>query len=292
MAVVYKHIRKDTNEVFYIGIGRTNKRPYNFVKRSLHHKNIIKKAGVEVEIVCENITWDEACEMGIKLIKEYGRMDLGNGPLINRTDGGEGSRNFVFSEEEKNRRSEYAKRQHREGKIDYNKISKTLSNKTLSNERRKKISEGVIKVFDVKGRKPKKIKPKRNDLVWVNKNGFNKRVGSSDVDNFINDGWELGMIKNGKKEETQIKKICSSKYVWINKNLKSKRICEDILNEYLNSGWVRGRYLLKSNKNFIWINNGIKDILISQNQIKHYLNLKWNYGRITMKNSKKHGIQN
>jgi len=49
----------------------------------------------------------------------------------------------VFSEEEKNRRSEYAKRQHREGKIDYNKISKTLSNKTLSNEHRKKISEGV-----------------------------------------------------------------------------------------------------------------------------------------------------
>jgi|688.fasta_scaffold16777_2 hypothetical protein len=143
MAIVYKHIRLDTNEVFYVGIGRTNKRPYNFVKRSLHHKNIIKKAGVEVEIVCENITWDEACEMEIKLIKEYGRIDLGNGLLINRTDGGEGSRNFVFSEEEKNRRSEYAKRQHREGKIDYNKISKTLSNKTLSNEHRKKISEGV-----------------------------------------------------------------------------------------------------------------------------------------------------
>lgn len=196
MAVVYKHIRKDTNEVFYIGIGRTDKRPYNFVKRSLHHKNIIKKFGVEVEIICEDITWDEACKKEIELIKEYGRIDLGTGNLINRTDGGEGSKNFIFSEEEKNRRSEYAKKQHKEGKINYNKISQTLTDKNLSSDHKKRISEGIIKAFDIKGRKPRKIQPKRNDLIWVNKDGLNKRIGSKDVDSFISKGWNKGMLKN------------------------------------------------------------------------------------------------
>jgi hypothetical protein len=31
---VYKHIRKDTNEVFYIGIGKTEKRAYNKICRN------------------------------------------------------------------------------------------------------------------------------------------------------------------------------------------------------------------------------------------------------------------
>lgn len=292
MAVVYKHIRKDTNEVFYIGIGRTNKRPYNFIKRSLHHKNIVKKAGVEVEIVCENITWSESCEMEIKLIKEYGRIDLGNGILINRTDGGEGSRNFVFSEEEKNRRSEYAKKQHEEGKINYNKIAKTLSNKTLSNEHKKRISEGLKKTYENRDKKPKKITCGKEKIIRINKDGKNKGTCKSFLNYYLNNGWELGMIRNGKKKKIKIKKTCNSKYVWVNKNLKSKRVCGDIVKEYLNSGWVAGRYLLKSNKNHIWINNGIKDIMVSQNQIKNYLDLKWDYGRITMKNSKKHAVQN
>lgn len=50
MAIVYKHIRKDTNEVFYIGIG-------NDIKRvtSLHHRNplwhnIVNKVGFDYEI--------------------------------------------------------------------------------------------------------------------------------------------------------------------------------------------------------------------------------------------------
>ena len=33
MSYIYKHTRKDTNEVFYIGIGRDESRAYDFNER-------------------------------------------------------------------------------------------------------------------------------------------------------------------------------------------------------------------------------------------------------------------
>ncbi len=34
MAIVYQHRRKDTNEIFYIGIGKNTNRAYNKYSRS------------------------------------------------------------------------------------------------------------------------------------------------------------------------------------------------------------------------------------------------------------------
>jgi hypothetical protein len=94
MAYIYRHIRLDKNEPFYIGIGHDNnflyKRAYTKNSRNKYWKNIAK-LGYSVDILLDGITWEEACIKEIEFIELYGRKDLGLGSLINLTNGGEGS---------------------------------------------------------------------------------------------------------------------------------------------------------------------------------------------------------
>jgi hypothetical protein len=106
MAIVYKHIRKDTNEIFYIGIGNNLRRAYTKKSRNCYWKNIAQN-GFMVEIIYENLTWEEACDVEKNLIKLYGRKDLGTGILVNMTDGGDGLSNI--SDELRNRFKDIAK---------------------------------------------------------------------------------------------------------------------------------------------------------------------------------------
>lgn len=100
MAIVYRHIRLDKNEPFYIGIGDVEARAYNKVSRSKLWKNIAK-VGYEVEILFEGLTWEEACEKEKEFILLYGRRDLGTGTLVNLTDGGEGTFGYRHTEKVK-----------------------------------------------------------------------------------------------------------------------------------------------------------------------------------------------
>ena len=93
MAIVYQHIRLDTNEIFYIGISIYLKRAFSKNNRSCYWKKIVNKIGFKVDILFENITWGEACEKEKEFIKLYGRKDLNTGILINMTDGGGGKCN-------------------------------------------------------------------------------------------------------------------------------------------------------------------------------------------------------
>ena len=68
-------------------------RAYTKKSRNVHWRNIVNKVGYDVEILYENISWEEACEKEIQLIKNYGRMDLKLGSLVNMSDGGEGLHN-------------------------------------------------------------------------------------------------------------------------------------------------------------------------------------------------------
>lgn len=90
MYCVYKHIRLDSDTVFYIGIGDI-KRPYSRKSRNTYWQNIVNKHGYRVEIVYDNLSWEEACSWEMYLIGIYGRYNKSNGPLVNMTDGGEGS---------------------------------------------------------------------------------------------------------------------------------------------------------------------------------------------------------
>jgi hypothetical protein len=112
MAYLYRHIRLDKQEVFYVGIGSDEKyeRAYSKDSRTQYWRSI-SKLGYEVEIVLDDLTWEEACEKEKEFIKLYGRKDLKEGTLVNMTDGGEGTVGFKHSEETKVKCREAAKAQ-------------------------------------------------------------------------------------------------------------------------------------------------------------------------------------
>ena len=79
----YAYLREDGTP-YYIGMGQ-GKRAWS--KR--HHVSLPPLD--RIQIIKEGITRQEAIELEIELIAKYGRKDLGNGILYNRTNGGDGA---------------------------------------------------------------------------------------------------------------------------------------------------------------------------------------------------------
>lgn len=109
MAYLYRHIRLDRNEPFYIGIGKVQKRAYSKCDRNKYWHNIINISDYEVEIMIDDLTWEQACEKEKEFIKLYGRFQ-NRGTLCNMTDGGEGSVGCIVSEETRKKKSEISKK--------------------------------------------------------------------------------------------------------------------------------------------------------------------------------------
>lgn len=100
---LYRHIRLDKNEVFYVGIGtkRNNNdysRAYSKLLRNKWWNNIINKTSYRIEIVLESNKRGFICEKEKEFIKLYGRKNLNKGSLVNLTDGGEGAVGAVVSD--------------------------------------------------------------------------------------------------------------------------------------------------------------------------------------------------
>jgi hypothetical protein len=92
MAYLYRHIRLDKNEPFYIGIGNNNMYRLSEKRgRNVIWKKITNKTKYEVEILLDNLTWEDACKKEIEFINLYGRIDIKTGCLANMTNGGEGT---------------------------------------------------------------------------------------------------------------------------------------------------------------------------------------------------------
>lgn len=148
---VYRHVRHDNNEPFYIGLGTKSQRNDSHIKEyhraystgsrnSLWH-NIVNKTTFDIEILYESDDFTVITNKEIEFINLHGRRDLGLGSLVNMTDGGggipalsvetrakisEGNRRRVYSEETKA------------------KLSKAVVGIPLSEERKKNISLGLI----------------------------------------------------------------------------------------------------------------------------------------------------
>jgi len=90
MAYVYRHIRLDKNEPFYIGIGEIGRRSRVNYGRNKYWKNIAKLTPYDIDILRDGLTWEQAIEKEVEFIELYGRKDLGNGTLVNMTNGGDG----------------------------------------------------------------------------------------------------------------------------------------------------------------------------------------------------------
>lgn len=109
---LYRHIREDKNEPFYIGIGtkaktglqlKTYRRSRSKDKKSDIWKKICNKTKYEIEILLESDDYNFIKQKEIEFIALYGRKDLGTGTLANLTDGGEGTLGRKHTEKEKNK---------------------------------------------------------------------------------------------------------------------------------------------------------------------------------------------
>ena len=70
---LYRHL-KPCGEVFYIGIGKDLKRPYNKYGRTDYWKKIVSKYGYEVQILKVNLLKEQACELEKILIRVLVRL--------------------------------------------------------------------------------------------------------------------------------------------------------------------------------------------------------------------------
>jgi hypothetical protein len=138
MAVVYEHLRNDTNEVFYVGIGIDKGRAFDKHGRNPHWKRIVNKVGYTVNIIHKDIDHKEAKKIEILLIEKYGRKNLGLGNLVNMTDGGEGLLNPSIETRQKISEVHKGKILSEESK---KKMSEAKKGKIFSEETRQKISE-------------------------------------------------------------------------------------------------------------------------------------------------------
>lgn len=102
---VYRHIRLDKNEPFYVGIGSDPKfnRAYNkgSKDRNPYWHRIVAKTEYEVEIILDGLTYEESLKKEEEFVNLYGRMNDNTGVLCNLTDGGKGSKGYVTTEESK-----------------------------------------------------------------------------------------------------------------------------------------------------------------------------------------------
>lgn len=107
---LYRHIRLDNNQVFYIGIGTKSKkavfseyeRAYSKT-RSKFWTKIVDKTDYKIEIILESNDYDFINSKEIEFISLYGRRDLKKGSLCNLTDGGSGLKNYKISQETRNK---------------------------------------------------------------------------------------------------------------------------------------------------------------------------------------------
>jgi hypothetical protein len=152
----YAYLREDKTP-YYIGKGK-GKRLYQ--KDKWHNP---PKDKSRIIFLKENLTEEEAFRHEIYMINVFGRKDLGNGILYNKTDGGDGASGCIRSEESKRKISEANKGKilSKETKRKISDASKNISEKTRiklsvalkgknlgkirSNETRKKISDALKK---------------------------------------------------------------------------------------------------------------------------------------------------
>jgi len=110
MYYLYRHIRLDKNEPFYIGIGtKTNTKFKSFTSEyrrafSKQRKDskiwnlITNKTNYEVEILFESDDYEFIKQKEIEFVSLYGRINNNTGILSNMTDGGDGSLGKVYDQ--------------------------------------------------------------------------------------------------------------------------------------------------------------------------------------------------
>lgn len=157
--VVYFHRKATTGEIFYVGMG-SPKRPY-YKRRTDWWQKVVDKYGYTIDIVHKGLTQEQAYELEMKYIAQFGRYDLGTGSLVNQTNGGP---SFVGISKEKTKNRGKTLKGRPKSKEHRKNLSKSLSNLAKSSVHKSNISKSM------KGRKlseETKAKIKQNNTAYL-----------------------------------------------------------------------------------------------------------------------------
>jgi len=189
--LVYFHRRKDNNEIFYVGIG-SKRRTKETKNRNKYWHNIVNKVGYDIEIVHTGLTWEQACELEKKYIKELGRKDLGLGNLVNMTDGGDGNVGWT---PEKRKELSIRNKSKKQSEISNKKRAEALKGEKNYFFGKKHTEETKNKISETK---------KGCDGFWTDKDrddNFKRNLSLAKTGLTIND---VSMIKKQKKENPKL----------------------------------------------------------------------------------------
>lgn len=155
---VYLHIRATNGVVFYVGKG-SGGRYKSKRNRNTHWKNIVAKHGLQIQIIADGLTEQEAFDLERATIEKIGRASL-----CNLTDGGEGGSGRIHSDEQRQNISRGTKKAFENPaiieKLRQAQLGRKHSNETKSKQRDAKVGkprslETIQKIRAAKiGKKP------------------------------------------------------------------------------------------------------------------------------------------
>jgi len=229
MAYVYRHIRLDTNKVFYIGIGSTRnyKRAKEKTNRNIYWKRIVNKTDYKIEILFDELTPEQAKLKEIEFISIYGRRNIKQGTLVNLTDGGDGGCGVIISEQTRDKLREISK------------TKKANLGKKLSKEWKENIRLSVL------GRKFSK--EHKSKIGEANKNRIHlqstkEKHRQNNLGKIVSIETKLKMSQNSKTKKMVIQKSLDGLIIKIYDSISIASI-ENSINPSAITQCCKGRYL-------------------------------------------------
>lgn len=180
---LYRWIRVDKNQPFYIGIGTVPLkainspeltfrycRAFSNYNRTEYFLSIKKKSECFVEIMIETDDYEFIKQKEMEFIKLYGRKDKKTGILSNMSDGGDGNKGTVVSDKTRQLMSQAQKGNVKQGSI------KALLDSNIS--KTKKILQysldgKFIEKWDNVNYAKEKYGFKKSNIMWVVRKGGN-----------------------------------------------------------------------------------------------------------------------